>query len=88
VRPGLNEVVESVSRTQCGTGWLGLPVPVQLIVRIDLACLHHAGAQVVEGLQSFKLYYEECNQFALILPVSTMQLLRSWKVCNDSSYIL
>jgi hypothetical protein len=35
----------------------------------------------MEGLQSFKLYYEECNQFALILPVSTMQALRA-RICR------
>jgi hypothetical protein len=75
----------------CRRSGHGRPAMIQALlwrmwpVRLDLACLHHSGAQVVEGLQLFKLYYEECNQFALILPVSTMQVLRSWKACNYSS---
>jgi hypothetical protein len=42
----------------------------------------------MEGLQLFKLHNEECNQFALILPVTTVQATRSWKVCNYSSYTM
>ena len=54
--PGLDEGVELVPGTLRTAGRFGLPVAVELIVHLDLACLHHATAQVMEGLRTRALY--------------------------------